>query len=203
MDTPAPIHFWFDFSSPYSYIADSWIDALAARHGRGVQRHAILLGATFQASELKSPVSYPLKREYSLHDFARSARFHGVPYAEPAVFPIPTQNAARLFWWLKETRGEAAAAAWARAGLQAFFAHGVLLHEAAALKALAAAQGIDPAEAEAVWNEPAWKARLKRANDEAIAGGVFGGPFFKVDGEPFWGNDRRPQIERWLATGPF
>jgi 2-hydroxychromene-2-carboxylate isomerase len=32
---------------------------------------------------------------------------------------------------------------------------------------------------------------------------VFGAPFFVVDGEPFWGNDRKPQIERWLASGPF
>ena len=56
---------------------------------------------------------------------------------------------------------------------------------------------------EAVCSDPAWKARLKRANDEAIAAGIFGAPYFMVDGEPFWGNDRRPQIERWLAQGPF
>ena len=47
------------------------------------------------------------------------------------------------------------------------------------------------------------KARLKRANDEAITAGVFGAPFFLVDGEPFWGNDRKAQIERWLTQGPF
>ena len=40
-------------------------------------------------------------------------------------------------------------------------------------------------------------------NEAAIARGVFGAPFFFVDGEPFWGNDRRPQIERWLEKGPF
>jgi 2-hydroxychromene-2-carboxylate isomerase len=44
---------------------------------------------------------------------------------------------------------------------------------------------------------------LKAANDAAIALGVFGAPFFVIDGEPFWGNDRRPQIERWLEKGPF
>ena len=79
MNAPAPIHFYFDFSSPYAYIASEWIAALAARHGRPVRWHAILLGVTFQAAELKSPVSYPIKREYSLRDFARSARFEGVP----------------------------------------------------------------------------------------------------------------------------
>ena len=197
------IDFWFDFSSPYSYIANEWVDALAARHGRHVKRHAILLGATFQAAELKPPVAHPLKREYSLRDFARSARFEGLPYQAPPVFPIPTQNAARLFWWLHETRGEVAAAAWATAGLRAVFVRGVPLHEPAALRALAVEQGLDDDEAERVWNDTVWKARLKRVNDEAIAAGVFGAPFFVIDGEPFWGNDRKPQINRWLASGPF
>lgn len=203
MAAPAPVDFWFDFSSPYSCIASEWIDALAARHGRTVRRHAILLGATFQAAELKSPVSYPIKREYSLHDFARSARFHGVAYTLPPVFPIPTQNAARVFWWLAETQGDAAASNWAREGLRAVFTRGVALQEPAALRAFVAEQGLDADAAEAVWNDAAWKARLKRANDEAVAAGVFGAPFFRIDGEPFWGNDRQPQMERWLAEGPF
>lgn len=197
------IDFHFDFSSPYSYIANGWIDALAARHGRNVRRHAILLGATFQAAELKPPVAHPLKREYVLRDFLRSARFEGLAYAPPPQFPIPTQNAARVFWWLHDTQSEAAAAAWAAAGLRAVFVQSVPLHEAPALKALAAAQGLDADAAEAAWNDAHWKARLKRANDEAIAAGVFGAPSFTVDGELFWGNDRRSQLERWLAAGPF
>ena len=110
-----PIHFWFDFSSPYSYIVNEWIDALAARHGRTVARHAMLLGVTFQAAELKSPVAHPLKREYSMRDFARSARFEGLPLEMPADFPLPTQNAARIFWWQHDTVSAEAAADWARA----------------------------------------------------------------------------------------
>lgn len=196
------IDFYFDFSSPYSYIASEWIEALAARHGRTVNWKAILLGATFQAAELKSPVSYPLKREYSLHDFERSARFAGVPLKNPEHFPIPTQNAARVFWWLHE-KEPATAAHWARHCLRAYFARGVDLSDPAKLKELAAEFGIDANEAERVWNDPAWKARLKAANDAAIAAGVFGAPFFIIDNEPFWGNDRRPQIERWLEKGPF
>lgn len=199
----APVRFYFDFSSPYSYIAGEWIDALAARHGRTVERHAILLGVTFQAAELKSPVSHPIKREYSVRDFARSARFHGLTYRLPEPFPIPTQNAARIFWWLKDTSGEAAAADWARAGLHAVFQRGLPLNDASTLKAVAATAGLDADAVEAVWNDPLWKDRLKRANEDAIAAGVFGAPFFIVDGEPFWGNDRQPQIERWLASGPF
>lgn len=193
------IDFYFDFSSPYSYIASEWVGAVAARHGRAVNWHAILLGATFQAAELKSPVAHPLKREYSLRDIARSARFAGVPYAQPAKFPIPTQNAARIFWWLHDTESPEHAQAWAHAGLRAYFTRGVDLSDAAALDELAAQSGIDAAAARAAYTDPLWKERLKRENDAAIAAGVFGAPFFIVDTEPFWGNDRRAQIEQWLA----
>lgn len=203
MNRPArAIDFYFDFSSPYSYIASEWIEALAARHGRTVHWKAILLGATFQAAELKSPVSHPIKREYSLHDFERSARFAGVPLTVPAKFPIATQNVARVFWWLHEQDAERAKA-WARACLRAYFTRGVDLSDRAALRDLAGAFGLGADAAEAVWNDPAWKQRLKAENDAAIAAGVFGAPFFVVDGEPFWGNDRRPQIQRWLEQGPF
>jgi 2-hydroxychromene-2-carboxylate isomerase len=197
-----PIDFYFDFSSPYSYITSEWIEALAARHGRTVRWHAVLLGVTFQAAELKPPVAHPLKREYVLRDFARSARFEGLPYTQPEVFPIPTQNAARVFWWLNENDPERAVA-WARACLRAYFARGVNLSDPQALKALAAEFGLEPKHAEAVWNEPAWKERLKRANEAAVAVGMFGAPYVIIDGEPFWGNDRKAQIERWLSQGPF
>ena len=110
---PRFIDFYFDFSSPYSYIASEWVEALAARHGRTVSWRAILLGATFEAAGLKSPMSYPLKREYSLLDFERSARFAGVPLKMPQKFPITTQNAARIFWWLNST-DPVRASAWAR-----------------------------------------------------------------------------------------
>jgi len=199
---PARIDFYFDFSSPYSYIASEWIEALAARHGRTVRWHAILLGVTFQVTHLRSPVEHPLKRDYSYRDFERSARFEGVPLRMPDKFPIPTQNAARLYWWLYDTH-PASAPGWARHCLRAYFARGVDLSDRHALRELAREFGIDPDEAEGVWTDPHWKARLKAANDAAIAAGVFGAPYVIIDNEPFWGNDRRPQIERWLDKGPF
>ncbi|EWS52532.1 2-hydroxychromene-2-carboxylate isomerase [Methylibium sp. T29] len=202
MNARNPVEFYFDFSSPYSYIASEWVEAVAARHGRTVRWHAILLGATFQAAELKSPVSYPVKREYALADFQRSARFEGVPYRAPERFPIPTQNAARVFWWLADREPERAA------GLGPCRA-ARLLHARRGARCAGAAEGAvcrgraRREAAEAAWGDPAWKARLKAENDAAIAAGVFGAPSFLVDGELFWGNDRRAQLERWLATGPF
>jgi 2-hydroxychromene-2-carboxylate isomerase len=82
------------------------------------------------------------------------------------------------------------------------FQRGLPINDAATLKAVAAEAGLDAAEAEPCGTTRNGS-RLKRANEAAIAAGVFGAPFFIVDGEPFWGNDRQPQIERWLASGPF
>lgn len=196
-----PIDFYFDFSSPYSYIASEWIGAVAARHGRTVNWRAILLGATFQVTGLRPPAEFPLKRDYLMRDVARSAAYAGVPLRMPEVFPIPTQNAARVFWWL-HAQDPQRAVAWARTGLRAYFARGINLADPAALKALCQESGLDGDAAEAAWNAPEWKAKLKSVNEAAIASGVFGAPFFVIDGEPFWGNDRQAQIEAWLASGP-
>jgi 2-hydroxychromene-2-carboxylate isomerase len=168
-----------------------------------VRWHAILLGATFAAAELRSPLTHPLKRDYLLRDFQRSARFEGVPYVQPEACLVSSLLAARVFWWLNDSDGAHAATAWARAGLRARFTRGIALDDPQALKVLAATSGLDATAAEAAWGDARWKARLRLANDQAIAAGVFGTPFFRVDGEPFWGNDRKPQIERWLAQGPY
>ncbi len=207
---PRPIEFYFDLSSPYAYMASEWIDTLAAQHGRSVNWNAILLGATFQTAELRSPVAHPLKREYSLRDFERSARFSAVPFVLPSRFPVATQNAARVYWWLRDQSAGGPdpahlldARGWAKHCFRALFVQGADLSDVARLREIAVEFGLDAAQAEAVWNDPRWKARLKEVNDMAISAGVFGAPFFVIDGEPFWGNDRRAQIERWLASGPF
>ena len=62
----APLAFWFDFSSPYGYLAAQRIEALAARHGRGVDWHPMLLGVAF----VRKPHDQPawLQRVAQLRD---------------------------------------------------------------------------------------------------------------------------------------
>jgi 2-hydroxychromene-2-carboxylate isomerase len=83
--------------------------------------------------------------------------------------------------------------------MRAYFTRGIDLSDPAQLGALLRESGIDAAAAQAACTDALWKERLKRENDLAIASGVFGAPFFIVDGEPFWGNDRRVQLEAWLS----
>ena len=200
---PAPIEFYFDLSSPYGFLAAQKIEALAAKHGRSVDWRPVLLGAMFKQTGMAPLTEIPLKGEYSKRDFARSARFHDIDgFRQPSRFPIPTQAPARIILWLKG-RDAALAARVAKAFFGAYFVDDIDISAPDTAAAVAAKEGADAGAARAAIDDPAIKDALKAEVATAIARGVFGSPFIFVDGEPFWGLDRFPQIERWLATGGF
>ena len=199
----APVEFWFDFSSPYGYLAAQRIEALAARHGRTVDWRPMLLGVAFKVAGTAPLTEIPMKGEYSKRDFARSARFHGVAdFRMPSRFPIATQAPARILLWTK-SRDPASAARVAKAMLRAYWVDDRDISNADVAAAVAGEAGLDAGAARAAVDDPAWKDALKREVEAGLARGVFGSPFVFVDGEPFWGLDRFDQIDRWLATGGF
>jgi 2-hydroxychromene-2-carboxylate isomerase len=200
---PAPIDFYFDFSSPYGYFASQKIDALAAKHGRTVDWRPILLGAIFRATGGAPLTAIPLKGPYSQRDFARSARFHGLPdFHMPAVFPIASQAPARIVLWAKACN-PADGARVAKALYRAYFVDGRDISNPDEAAAVAGEAGFDAVAARAAVDDPAIKDALKAEVGAALAAGVFGSPFIVVDGEPFWGLDRFDQIDCWLTTGGF
>jgi 2-hydroxychromene-2-carboxylate isomerase len=199
----APVEFYFDFSSPYGYLASHRIEALAGRHGRAVDWRPMLLGAAFKRAGTAPLTEVPLKGEYSKRDFHRSARFHGIAdFRMPVKFPIATQGPARIMLWTK-ARDPAHGVRAAKALYRAYFVDGLDISDPDVAADVAASAGVDRAGARAAVDDPAIKDALRREVDEAIARGVFGSPFVFVDGEPFWGLDRFEQIDRWLATGGF
>jgi 2-hydroxychromene-2-carboxylate isomerase len=200
---PTPIDFLFDFSSPYSYLASEQIEPLAARYGRAVVFRPILLGAVFKVSG-SAPLTeqYGPKARYSVHDFERSARFAGVRYRHPSKFPIGAVAASRALLWLQQHQPDRANP-FVHAVFRAFFQDDRDISDASVVAQIAQSLGIDSRQLAEGAQEPAIKDALRKGVEDAIASGVFGAPTIVVDGETFWGNDRLPQIERWLATGPF
>lgn len=197
----APIDFYFDFSSPYGFLASEKIEALAQRHGREVSWRPMLLGVVFKHTGAAPLTQVPLKGEYSRRDMARSARFHGIDgFRMPSTFPIATQAPARIVLWLQST-DPATATKVVHAEYRAFFVDDVDISDPDNAASVAARCGIDAAAARAAIDDQKIKDALRRSNDQAISAGVFGSPFIIVDGEPFWGLDRFDQVERWLATG--
>jgi 2-hydroxychromene-2-carboxylate isomerase len=194
------IDFYFDFSSPYGYFAAEKIEALAAKHGREAAWHPILLGVVFKATGGAPLPTIPLKGDYVRRDFPRSAKFHGVEFKLPSLFPIATQVPARAVCWMQAKDGVLAKRL-AQALYRAYFVDGIDISSPDNTVSAAVKLGIDGEALRAALNDPAIKDKLKTEVEAALARGVFGSPYVIVDSEPFWGIDRFDQIDKWLTTG--
>jgi 2-hydroxychromene-2-carboxylate isomerase len=188
-----PIVFYFDFASPYAYFAADGIEKIAAEHGRTVEWRAFLAWAVFKAHGISPPMDVPAKRAYIVADMNRSAAFHGLPYRHPEKLPLSAHRAARLFHTIAAD-DPATARAFARAAFSAFFTEGKDISDEAVVMRIAHECGIGSAAAREAIEGSLGRALLAAAVDRAVADGVCGSPFFLVDGEPFFGADRLPQI---------
>lgn len=197
---PAPIRFYMDFASPYAYFARPGIERLAAAHGREIEWRPVLVWAVLTAQKIAPPMEAPARMRYFLTDMARSAAFHSLPYRHPSKFPISAHRAARLYYAIAET-DVAKARAFGKAALAAFFADDADITSEAVLVGLAEEHGIAPDAAREAMDGAPGRERLAAMVDAAIADGVTGSPFFIIDGEPFFGADRLPQIE-WRLGNP-
>ncbi len=202
--TSKAIDFYFDFSSPYGYLGSTRIEAVAAKHDLAVNWHPILLGAVFKVSKQAPLTSFPLKGDYALMDFARSAREYNTPYTPPDPFPVAAVAVSRAFYWINENADANIAGLsdrFVHAVFKAYYVDGHNISKPDVLGDIATSLGLDTTVLTEALGQQAVKDRLKQAVDDAIARGVFGSPMMFIDQEPFWGNDRMEQLERWIEKG--
>ena len=196
------IDFYFDFSSPYGYIASQLIEPLAEKYGRSSRWHAIVLNDHFQSIERMKLAGNMMRTDYMKRDAQRLAAYYGIAYQTPTLVGVNTEQAARLFHTIHD-RDPQQGTAFASLVLKAYFVENKNIAILEELQALASQVDISAEEFHEACSNPSSRARVKAEVDMAEARGVFGSPFFMVGGERFWGNDRLPQLERWLATGPY
>lgn len=200
----ATIDFYFDFTSPYGYLASRRIEAIAARHEHTVAWHPILLGAIFRHTEQQPLIGIPLKGDYARHDLARAAREHAIPYRLPDPFPIATVPAARAVHWCAEHDDGAEhhrVPELVHALYEALFVENLPIGKAETVVDVAKALKLPASRLADALADDALKQRLRQAIDDAVARGVFGSPMMYVDDEPFWGHDHLEQLDRWLERG--
>ncbi len=197
------IEYWFDFVSPYAYLTTQVIEQLAKKYDREVDWKPMLLGVVFKNTN-STPLTMrpPVMANYFKRDMERSARFAGLPFVLPEPFPINTQNTARVCLWMKE-KAPARVGEFVRQVTRTYFSQPAALNDSAWLAEQVSAMGLDGEAARAACEELYYKDSLKAACEEAVSKGIFGAPWLIVDGEAFWGNDRLPQLEKWLASGGF
>ena len=84
------LEFYFDYGSPYSYLADTQVEAIAKRAGATLARKPMLLGGVFKSTGNASPMTVELKSKWSAFDMPMWARHYGVPFKRNPFFPVNT-----------------------------------------------------------------------------------------------------------------
>lgn len=186
------LEFYFDYGSPYSYLADSQVEAIAQRAGATLARKPMLLGGVFKATGNVSPMTVELKSKWSAFDMPMWATHYGVPFNRNPFFPVNT---------LVLMRGAAAAQLdgvferYHPAMFKAMWVDGRNLNDMKEVAAVLTAAGLDAAKFGQRVQDQDVKDRLKSTTDDAVARGVFGAPTVFVEDKMFFGNDRLPFVE--------
>jgi len=125
-----------------------------------------------------------------------------VAFNLPERHPKVGLPAIRAFYHV-ERNDPNAAARLAKHLITAYFRDGFDTDDPNAIAHLACLFGFDPDMMLTGMTDPEIKAIARRHGEAAVARGVFGSPWIFVDGEPFWGNDRLPMVDRWLSEGAW
>lgn len=185
------IEFFFDCSSPWTWLGFESIQPLAADLGVAVTWRPILVGGVFNAvnasvyAQRANPV--PAKGRYMVKDLRDWARHQGLDIRfPPSVFPVNSVKAMRACCWLGQD-----CVPFARAAFHAYWTQDRDISDDAVLRTVAGGAGVDTDAMFAAIGEAAVKAQLRANTDELIARGGFGSPTIFVGGDDmYFGNDR-------------
>jgi 2-hydroxychromene-2-carboxylate isomerase len=195
----ATVEFWYEFASPYSYLAAARIERLTEDAGIRLDWRPFLLGPILaQRAHDPSPFQNPTpaQRRYRWRDVQRLCAAEALPLRLPSTYPRNGLLAARVAL-IAATEGWGPA--FTRAVYHANFAEDRDIAGPAVIADIVAALGRDATvleRAEAAEN----KTRLRAQGEEAARRGIFGAPSFVAGEELFWGNDRLDAALAWALA---
>ena len=186
------IEFFFDCSSPWTYLAFHNLQAMAAELNAPIVWRPILVGGIFNSinptvyASRDKPV--PAKQNYLAKDLQDWARVAGLKIVmPPRVFPVNSVKAMRGCIWL-EPQGQLVP--FAEAVFEAYWGREEDIADVAVLAQICSQCGIDPLAFKAGINQTEIKNQLKANTDELIGRGGFGSPTMFVGDDMYFGNDR-------------
>jgi 2-hydroxychromene-2-carboxylate isomerase len=202
MPAAAPtLEFFFDCSSPWTYLAFHQIEDLARETGARLVWRPILVGGVFNAvnpsvyEQRAKPV--PAKARYYAKDLADWARHVGLRIGQPRVFPVNSVKAMRGCF-VAEEHGQLPA--FARAVFERYWGDLADISQDDVLRGIAERVGLDARELFEKIAAPAYKEKLRANTDELVARGGFGSPTMFVDRDDlYFGNDRLPLVREALV----
>jgi 2-hydroxychromene-2-carboxylate isomerase len=194
------VEFFFDFMSPYSYLASTRVEAMAARVGATVKWRPFFLPGVMKATGNQGPTTIPAKAMWVWKDVQDWSKYLGLPPPVlPETFPFITPLADRVALVMDE---KGRVAEFAERTYRRIWVEGHDVSDPATLAAILSGMGEDAAPILERAQSQELKDRLRANTDEAVARGAFGAPTFFVGDELFVGNDRLDFVERALAALP-
>jgi 2-hydroxychromene-2-carboxylate isomerase len=191
------LEYFFDYVSPFAYLADTQLPALLGRTGAEIVYRPFFLGGVMAASKNSPPITVPNKGRYMFSDIQRWSKRYGVPANPNPHFPVNTLAVMRA---AVAAVDEPRFPDFHRAMFRGVWVDGQNLADEAVLRAAIDAAGLDSGKLLERAKDPAVKETLKRNSDEAVERGAFGAPTFFVGDEMFWGNDRLEFVEDALRA---
>ena len=192
------VEFYFDFGSPYSYLAYKALPAIAAARGAQIVWRPMLLGGVFKATGNHSPAGIPAKSQWMHGDLLLWAARYGAPFKFNPLFPINTLMLMRGAAGM-QLRGPDFPK-YVETMFHAMWGKPRNLNDAQEVAVVLHAAGFDPDAFIALVNDAEVKEKLKKDTEEAVARGVFGAPTFFVGEDMFWGQDRLEFVAAALAA---
>jgi len=195
------VPFYFDFVSPYTWLALERAHDFAREHDVRWDPRPVVYAKLLEAHGLLGPAETEARRRYTFHDVARCARRLGLRAQGPPAHPFRSLDALRVATLF---RSAPQALDLAVGFAHACWVDGRDLTDPRVLAERVRGAGLDATDLEERARAPAVKDELRRLTDGALEQGVFGVPSFIVDGELFWGHDRLEHLAERLAgaAGP-
>ena len=198
---PKVLEYYFAPPSPYAYLGHARMVAMAKQHNAQVQILPCDFGKVFTVSGgLPLAKRAPQRQAYRLLELQRWSSFLGLPMnLQPKFFPVSGDAASLLIIATQLAHGTDVALALSGAIMAAVWAEEKNISDTATLAGLANQLDLDGAALVKSAAAPSIQAEYDRNTDNAIAANIFGAPWYVVDGEGFWGQDRLDFVERALA----
>jgi 2-hydroxychromene-2-carboxylate isomerase len=197
----ARVEFFYDYSSPWTYLAFTRIEELCRRRGAELVWRPMLVGGLFNTVNpsvyegRQHPV--PAKARYAAKDLRDWARFYGLELKfPPTVFPVNSVKALRGA--LVALERDCISRCSARV-FRAYFGEDRDISRDDVLRAIVVEVGLDPDAFFAAIATPDAKDRIRSNTDECAHRGGFGSPTIFLGDDMYFGNDRLVLVEAALA----
>jgi 2-hydroxychromene-2-carboxylate isomerase len=184
--------------SPYVYLGHEHLVALAKQHDVQIVLKPFDLNKIFGVSGgLPLAKRAPQRQAYRLQELQRWAAFRKLPMnLHPTFFPVQSEAASKLIIATQLALGTDAALALAGAVMRGIWAEERNIADPETLRTIAVELGHDGRNLLKSSETASVQAEFDRFTDEAMEANVFGAPWYVVDGEPYWGQDRLDFVER-------